>query len=63
MVAFASSPLVIKLMALSIILEPTNWDHLRVGCGWYAQQQHILIIVFDPWDLEVDLHEPKVWDG
>ena len=40
-----------------------NWDHLRIDHGWYDQQQHILIIVLDPWDLEVDLHEPKVGDG
>ena len=40
-----------------------DWDHLRVGCGWYDQQQHILIIVFDPWDLEVDLHKPNVQNG
>ena len=38
-------------------------DHLRICCGWYNQQQHILIVVFGPWDLEVDLQEPEVWDG
>ena len=26
-----------------------NQDHLRIGCGWYDQQQHILIVVLDPW--------------
>ena len=40
-----------------------NWDCLKVGHGSYNQQQHILIIMLDPWDLEVDLHEPKVRDG
>ena len=63
-VTFVSSPLVIKLRALSIFFRTNHdWDHLGVGLGWYGQQQHILIIVFDPWDLEVDLHKPKVWDG
>ena len=38
-------------------------DHLRIGCGWYYQQQHILIIILDPGDLKVDLHKPKVRDG
>ena len=64
MVAFASSPFVIKLRALSMILEPTpDQDHLRIGHGWDDQQQHLLTIVCDSWDLEVDLHESKVWDG
>ena len=63
MVTFASSPLVIKLMALSYFGSNHNHDHLRVGHGWYDQQQHILIIIFDPQDLEVDLNEPEVWDG
>ena len=40
-----------------------NQDHLRIGHGWYYQQQHILIIILDPLDLEVDLHKPKVRDG
>ena len=40
-----------------------NQDHLRVGHGWYDQQQHILIIGFDPQDLEVDLHKLEVLDG
>ena len=40
-----------------------NWNLLRIGCGWYNQQQHILIIILYPQDLDVDLHEPKVWDG
>ena len=40
-----------------------DWNHLRVGHDWYNQQQHILIIALDPWDLEVDLHKPKVRDG
>ena len=35
-----------------------NWDCLRIGCSWYDQQWDILIIVLDPWDLEVDLHKP-----
>ena len=39
------------------------WNCLRVGLGWYNQQQHILIIMLDPWDLEVDLHKAKVRDG
>ena len=39
-----------------------NWDHLRIGSGWYDQQWHILIVVLDPQDLEVDLHDPKIWD-
>ena len=38
-------------------------DHLRIGHGWYDQQQHIHIITLDGWDLEVDLHEPNVGDG
>ena len=64
MVTFVSSPLVIKLMALSIIFGSNHdQDNLRVGHGWYDQQQDILLIVFDPQDLEVDLHKPKVWDG
>ena len=29
---------------------------LRIGHGWYNQQQHILILILYPWDLEVDLH-------
>ena len=40
-----------------------GWDHLRIGHGWYNQQQHNLIVVLDPWDLEIDLHKPEVWDG
>ena len=40
-----------------------DWDCLRIGHGWYYHQQHILIIILDPWDLEVNLHEPKVRDG
>ena len=40
-----------------------DWDHLKIGCGWYGQQQHILIVVFDSWDLEVDLPEPELRDG
>ena len=40
-----------------------DWEHLRIGHGWYDQQQHIFIVVFDPWDLEVSLHNPEVWDG
>ena len=40
-----------------------NWGWLRVCHGWYDQQQHILIIMLDPWDLEVDLHEPKGGNG
>ena len=47
-------------MALSIILDPTTAGTVKVGHGWYDQQQHILIVVFDTWDLEVNLHEPKV---
>ena len=38
-------------------------DHFRIGHGWYNQQQHILTVIFDPEDLEVDLHKHKVWDG
>ena len=38
-------------------------DYLRIGCGWYDQQQHILIVILDPQDLEIDLHKPEVWDG
>ena len=34
-----------------------DWDHLRIGHGWYDQQQHILIVVLDPWDLGVGLHK------
>ena len=37
--------------------------HLGIGHGWYDQQQHILIVVFDPQDLEIGLHKPEVWDG
>ena len=40
-----------------------NWDSLRIGHGWYDQQQQILIVVLDPLDLEVDIHEPEVQDG
>ena len=40
-----------------------DWNCLRVGLGWYNKQQHILIIMLDPWDLEVDLHKAKVRDG
>ena len=40
-----------------------NQDCLRIGHDGYGQQQHILIIMLDPWDLEVDLHKPKVGDG
>ena len=60
-----ATPLVIKLRALYIILFRTNhnWDHFRIGHACDYQQQHILIIVCISWDLEVDLHEPKVWDG
>ena len=36
-----------------------DWDCVRIGCGWYDQQQHILIVVFDPWDLEVDLPQTQ----
>ena len=36
---------------------------LRIGHGWYDHQQHILIVVLDPWDLEIDLHKPEVWVG
>ena len=38
-----------------------NWDYLRIGHGWYDQQHYILIVVLDPWHVEVDLHKPKVW--
>ena len=40
-----------------------NQDHLWIGHGWYDQQQHILIITLDSWDLEVVFHKPKVGDG
>ena len=63
MVAFMSSPLVMMLMALSLILDPTMTGNLRIGHGWYNQQQHILILIFDPWDLEIDLHKLNIWDG
>ena len=38
-------------------------NFIRIGCGWDDQQQDILIIVCDAWNLEVDLHKLKVWDG
>ena len=40
-----------------------DWDCPRMCCDWYDQQQHILIAILDPWDLEIDIHKPKVWDG
>ena len=56
--------IVIRLSALSIILEPTTTRTVSEEVlAWYNQQQHILIIVSNPWDLEVNLHKPKVWDG
>ena len=36
---------------------------LRVGCGGDNQQQHILIIVSYPQNLEVYLHKSEVWGG
>ena len=53
-----SSPLVMMLMALYNFGSNHDQDHLRIGCGWY-----ILIVVLDPWDLEVDPHKPEVQDG
>ena len=64
MVTFASSPLVVMLMALSHDFGSNHdWDCLRIDHGWYDQQQHILTVVPDPWDLKVDIHKPEVWGG
>ena len=53
--------LLCRVVGLSLAQAPTDIDYYITH--WYDQQQHILIIVFYPWDLEVDLHEPKVLDG
>ena len=65
MVAFMQAlPLVIALMdPIYYFGSNHDWDHLRIDHGWYKQQQHILIVIFDIQDLEVDFHEPEVWDG
>ena len=36
---------------------------LGVGHGGDNQQQHILVIVSYPWNLELYLHKSEVWDG
>ena len=38
-------------------------NHLGVGRGGDNQQQHILIVISDPWNLKVSLYKSKVWDG
>ena len=40
-----------------------DWNCLGVGHGGDNQQQHILIIISHPWNLEVNFHKSKVWDG
>ena len=40
-----------------------NWNCLGVGHGGDIQQQHILIIISYPWNLQVYLHKSEVWDG
>ena len=64
MVTFTSSPLCYYSHGPIYKLGSNhNQNHLKIGHGWYNQQQHILIVILYPQDLEVNLHEPKVWDG
>ena len=64
MVAFASSPVVMRPRGfVDYLCAHHDQDCLGVGRGGDNQQQHILIVAFYPWNLEVYLHKSEVWDG